>query len=246
MSDLVEGRNAVVEALRAGVGFERVLIARGVERAKTLDEITRLAQAADVPVEHVARTALDELCRGAAHQGVVGIVPPYRYTPLAHILSATRDADRALVVVLDHLTDPHNLGAVARSAEVAGAAGLVIPSRRSVSVGPSAMKASAGALAHIPVAQETNVVRAIDSCKEEGFWVVGASEQAEQVLWDAPLEGRLVLVMGAEDTGLARLTREHCDFLVSIPVAGKIGSLNVAQAATVLMFEWVRRNHTGT
>jgi len=246
MSDLVEGRNAVIEALRAGVGFERVLIARGVERAQALDEIARLAQEADVPIEHVARPALDELCRGTSHQGVVGIVPAYRYTPLAHILSATRHADRALVVALDHVTDPHNLGAVARSAEVAGAAGLVIPSRRSVSVSPSAMKASAGALAHLPVAQETNLVRAIDSCKEEGFWVVGALEQAEQVLWEAPLEGRLVLVMGAEDTGLARLTREHCDFLVRIPVAGKVGSLNVAQAATVLMFEWVRRSRIGT
>jgi len=144
-------------------------------------------------------------------------------------------------VVLDHVTDPGNLGAVIRSVEVAGGDAVIIPSVRAASIGPVAHKASAGGTSHLPIVQVPNVARMIDRLKEEDYWVGGADERAEQDLWDAPMEGRLALVLGAEGAGLARLTRERCDFLVSIPVAGRVSSLNVAQAASVLVFEWVRR-----
>ncbi|MDP2232850.1 MAG: 23S rRNA (guanosine(2251)-2'-O)-methyltransferase RlmB, partial [Actinomycetota bacterium] len=157
----------------------------------------------------------------------------------------TAGAKRSLIVALDHVTDPGNLGAVVRSAEVVGADAVLVAKRRTAPVGPAAYKTSAGAVAYLPIVQETNLVRALEALKREGYWVAGASERAQQTVWDAPLEGRIVLVMGSEGTGLARLAEETCDFLVSLPVAGKVGSLNVAQAATALMFEWVRRAHPG-
>ncbi len=148
---------------------------------------------------------------------------------------------RSLVVVLDHITDPGNLGAVARSVEAVGASGLVIPAKRSAEVGQVARKAAAGALEHLRVAKVANLSRALDELKQAGYWVAGASEHATESVWEARLDDRLVLVMGAEGSGLSRLVSEHCDFLVSLPMAGRVGSLNVAQAATVLAYEWLRR-----
>lgn len=245
MSDLVEGRNAVLEALKAGVSFNKFLVARGLERAGVLDEIVRRAGEAGVSVEEAPRSKLDEISGGGVHQGVIGFTEPFSYTPLERILKDAEDSPHELLVALDHVTDPHNLGAIARSAEVVGARGVLIPSRRSASVGPAAMKASAGALAHLPVSREPNLVRMLESCKAAGFWVAGAAGDAPLLAWEAPLEGRLVLVLGAEDSGLSRLARDHCDFLVRLPVRGHVESLNVAQAATVLMFEWLRRSESG-
>lgn len=195
-----------------------------------------------MPIEHVRRQVLDDLSERGAHQGIVARAADFRFTPLEQLLASARDKSVSLLVALDHITDAGNLGAIARSAEVAGADGLIVPSRRSAALGPGAYKAAAGALAWLPVAQEPNLVRALEVCKQAGYWVAGASERAEQRVWDAPLDGRLVLVLGAEGTGLSRLVAETCDFLVSIPVAGKVGSLNVAQAASVLTYEWVRRS----
>jgi len=241
MPEVIEGRNAVLEWLRSGAPLERVLVAEGTRPHPTLDEIRRLAGEADVPVETVARRALDERSARGAHQGVMAQAAPFRYAALDDVLRLTHGRERALVVVLDHVTDPGNLGAVVRSVEVAGGDAVVIPRERSAPVGAVAHKASAGATAYLPIVQVPNVVQAIDALKDAGFWVAGADERASEDLWHASLSGRLTLVLGAEGTGLARLTREHCDFLVAIPVAGRVASLNVAQAASVLVFEWVRR-----
>jgi len=148
----------------------------------------------------------------------------------------------SLVIALDHVTDPGNLGAVARSAEVVGAECVLVQKKRSAAITPAAWKSAAGALAHVPIVQEPNLVRALEAFKAAGFWVAGASERAPQSAWDAPLEGRIVLVMGSEGEGLSRLTLEKCDFLVSLPQAGKVGSLNVAHATTALAYEWMRRS----
>jgi len=240
MSALIEGRNAVIEALRAGVAVTQVLIASGVQGAP-VEEVRRLAAAAGVPVKTVPRHVLDERSARGAHQGVAAEAAPFAYTALADIIASAADRPRSLVVVLDHLTDEGNLGAIARSAEVAGADGLVVPKARSAQVGAGAQKTSAGALAYLPVAREANIAQVIGRLKHAGYWAIGASEKADMLAWEAPLEGRIALVMGAEGEGLARLVERECDLLVRLPVAGSVESLNVAHAATVLMFEWVRR-----
>ena len=157
------------------------------------------------------------------------------------LAQALDNGGNALIVVLDHITDAGNLGAIARSAEVVGAAGIIIPNKRSARVTAATYKSSAGAVSHIPIAQVANIAQFIDRLKKSDFWVAGATEKAPQCIWDAPMAGKLALVMGNEGTGLARLTQEQCDFLISLPQAGNIGSLNVAQAATACMYEWMRQ-----
>jgi 23S rRNA (guanosine2251-2'-O)-methyltransferase len=237
----IEGKNAVLEALRAGIPLQSVLLAKGMQADSALDEIDRLARQARINVRHVQRRELDQRSERGAHQGVIAEARPFDFTPLAEMLARCEGKANALVIVLDHVTDPGNFGAVARSAEACGALGIVVASKRAASVTPATHKAAAGALAWLPLARETNIPRSMEALKAAGFWVAGADEHAEQDLWHAPLEGRLALVLSAEGTGLSRLVRERCDFLVSIPMAGNVGSLNVAQAATLLSFEWLRR-----
>lgn len=241
--NLIEGKNAVIEALRAGMGLRWVRIAKNLEDKRGIDEIRKRALKAEIEVFDVDRADLDRISERGVHQGVVAKAAPYEFATLGSLLKAAEGKERAIIVALDHITDPGNLGAIARSAEVIGATGILVPSRRSAAITPAAHKASAGALARIPIAQEPNLVRSLKRCKDEGFWVAGASEHADQLIWDAPLEGRIVLVMGSEGEGLARLTIENCDFLVKLPQVGHIGSLNVAQATTAILYEWARRAH---
>jgi 23S rRNA (guanosine2251-2'-O)-methyltransferase len=217
------------------------LLAEGLKQDRGVDEIARLAADAGTPLERVPRHELDRRSERGAHQGVMAEVEPYRFASLEQIVGATADADRALVIALDHVTDPGNLGAIVRTAEVVGAAGVVIPERRSAAVTPAAYKAAAGAFSHLPVARATNLVRALGALKDAGFWVAGSDSRAEQTVWKAPLDKKLVLVLGGEGAGLSRLVAQACDFLVRLPQAGRVESLNVAQAAAVLMYEWVRR-----
>lgn len=238
----IEGRNAVLEALRAGMPLQRIMLAEGVRAEPGVGEIVRRAEESGVAVTHAARRELDRASERGAHQGVIAQAAEFVYADLRGIMGRLSPEQPALLIALDHVTDPGNLGAIARTAEVVGAAAIVVPSRRSAAITPAAWKAAAGALAHVPVVQETNLVRALKAMKDSGFWVAGASEHAEKDLWEAPLEGRLVLVMGSEGEGLSRLTRETCDYLVRLPQAGRVGSLNVAQATTALAYEWLRRS----
>lgn len=238
---LLEGRNAVLEAFRADMPLEEVFLAEGVKADRSIEEIERRCSQTGVRLTRTGRRELDKMSERGAHQGVIARGAPFRFTPLGDVLRAVEGSTNALVIALDHVTDPGNLGAIARTAEVIGVAAVVVQSRRSAAVTPAAWKSAAGALAHVPLVQETNLVRALGTLKDAGFWVAGASEKAEQTAWDSPLEGRLVLVMGSEGDGLSRLARETCDFLVRLPQAGKVGSLNVAQATTALGYEWLRR-----
>jgi 23S rRNA (guanosine2251-2'-O)-methyltransferase len=239
----IEGRNAVIEALRARMPLKRIYIAEGTKPDRTLDEIARRAEEAGITLERAPKRVLDAKSERGAHQGVIAEARPYPFATLDAVLARAEGKEHSLIIALDHITDPGNLGAVVRTAEVVGADGVLVAKRRSAAVTAAAYKSSAGALAHVLLAQEANLVRSLERCKKEaGYWVAGASEHAEQTAWDAPLEGRVVLVMGSEGEGLARLTRETCDFLVRLPQAGKVGSLNVAQAATALSYEWLRRN----
>lgn len=235
----IEGRRAVAEALRTGFPAKRALVAEGQDDAGTVELLRALAAAA-IPVDFVPRPRLDELSSHGAHQGIALEVGDFPYRDIADVIAAAGTGP-SLVVVLDHVTDEGNLGAIARSAEVVGASGLVIASKRAAGVGVGTFKASAGAVLHLPIAQVTNLARAIDQLKDAGYWVVGASEHAEDLYWDAPLDGRVALVMGAEGTGISRLMLEKCDVLAKLPQRGAIESLNVAQAATVFCYEWLRK-----
>lgn len=241
----LEGKNAVAEALRAGMPLKQVLIAEGTAADRAMQEIERRAAEASVAVHHVARRQLDSRSERGAHQGVIAEAAPFEHTPIEHVIGATEGETNALVIALDHVTDPGNFGAVVRTAEVVGAAAVIMQSRRSAALTPAAWKAAAGAFAHVPIVREANLVRLLEQLKQEGFWIAGASEHASQSVWQAPLEGRIVLVMGSEGGGLSRLTEERCDFLVSLPQVGKIGSLNVAQATTAIAYEWLRRSRGG-
>jgi 23S rRNA (guanosine2251-2'-O)-methyltransferase len=240
VAERLEGRNAVTEALRSGRRVLRVLVADGA-RPAGISDLLEAAAAADVPVQTVSRSELDRDSEHGAHQGVVALVEPFEFTLLAGILARTAGRDRSLLVALDQVTDPGNLGAVIRTADVAGADGVITTKNRSAPMTAAAYKAAAGAAEHIPVARESNLVQALETCKAAGYWIAGASEHADQLAWDAPMDGRLVIVMGSEGEGLARLTQRQCDFLVSLPVSGPVGSLNVSAATAVLAFEWVRR-----
>lgn len=246
MADYIEGKRPVIEALRAQMPLISVLMADNVQQDSQIKDILRKAKQYDVPVKTVPRKVLDERSERGSHQGVMAHAKPYQYSSVTDILKiAERDAEKnngaALVVLLDHITDAGNLGAIARSVDVIGASGLIIPGKRSASVTAATYKSSAGAINHVRCAQATNLASAIDRLKKAGFWVAGASEKAQHTVWEAPLYGKIALVMGNEAEGLARLTLEKCDFLVKLPQAGHVGSLNVAQACTAVIYEWMRQ-----
>lgn len=243
---IIEGRNAVLEALRANMPLKRILLADGTKADRTLEEIERRASQTGVEFARVPKRALDEKSERGTHQGVLAEAKPYKYATLDDLIKRADGKESALIIALDHVTDPGNLGAIVRTAEVVGAEGVLVANRRAAAVTPAAYKASAGALAHVALAQEANLANSLQRCKDAGFWIAGASEGASQTVWDSPLSGRIVLVMGSEGEGLARLTAERCDFLVRLPQAGRIGSLNVAQATTAIAYEWLRRGASGS
>lgn len=234
---VIPGRRPVLEALRARRPLREVLITSG--RPDALAEVVTAAEAAGVAVHERPVSDLEELSGGVRHQGVVALTDPYRYADLDAVTSGD------LVVVLDGLTDPRNLGAIARTAEQVGAAGLVIRHRRSAGVTPAAEKAAAGALSWLPVVAVPNITRALVALADAGLWNVGLDAGAPVAVWDAPLlDERVALVVGAEGTGLSRLVGERVDATVRIPTTGRLGSLNAATALTVVAFEWCRRRHS--
>lgn len=236
---VVPGLHPVRELLRAGASPHRVLVASSRTRSKVLEEILTLAATAEIPVVEVERDQLDELSGGVAHQGVVALAPPFPYATLDAVLQGT---GHPLLVALDGVTDPHNLGSIARTAEAVGADGLLLPARRSAGVGPAAEKTAAGALAHLPVVRVTNLVRTLGQLGSRGVWAVGLDADAEiEIGASRLLDEPLVLVAGAEGRGLARLTAEACDELVRLPMRGRVGSLNASVAAGVALYEVLRR-----
>lgn len=242
MEDRVEGRNAVTELLASGRRVQRLLVLEGAKPGDPLGHILETARERGIRVDLVARRELDRQSERGAHQGVVAFVEPFAYASLDEILADAEGEPSSLIIMLDHVTDPGNLGAVVRTAEVVGAAGVIVPKDRAAAMTASALKAAAGAAEHLPVCRAANLVQVLERCKQEGYWVVGASERADTDVWDAPMEGRIVLVMGAEGSGLARLTERACDLLVRLPVRGHVSSLNVSAATAVLAYEWLRRS----
>lgn len=236
--ELIAGRNPVAEAARAGVPISRVFIIGNIKDDR-VEEVVRLASSMGAPVFEVTRRDLDVATDGASHQGIAVEVPEYEYARFDDVLAnSLQQVGLPLLVALDQVTDPHNLGAVLRSAGAFGADGVIIPERRSAGVTTSAWKVSAGAAARVPVTRATNLVRALHECKKAGFFVVGLDGAGEASLRELDLASApLVLVTGAEGAGLSRLVRETCDQVVSIPITSAVESLNAAVATGIALYE---------
>ena len=237
---LYEGRNAVMELLRAGRTVDKLFVAP--DQNGRMADIIAMARQTGAVVTQVDRRKLDAMSETGVHQGVIAQAAAHAYVSLDDILQTAADRGEApLILICDGLTDPHNLGAVIRSAETAGAHGVVIPKRRSVGLTATAAKASAGAIEHIGVARVTNLAAAIDELKEKGVWIFGADAGGDRQLYDADFVGSAAIVIGSEGNGLSRIVRDKCDFIVSIPMKGKVNSLNASAAAAVLLYEAVRQ-----
>lgn len=242
--DWLTGIHAVREALEAGRSVDRVVIAKGRQDTR-VEQIVQLARGRNISVRFEDRGQLDRLANAKDHQGVIALAAARALATLEEILAAANAAtgrgSRGLIVLLDGVEDPHNLGAVVRTALAAGAHGVVIPERRSAGLTDTVARASAGALAHLPVARVTNLVRTMEELKEAGYWLVGLDEQADKSYTQVDFTGPVGIVLGGEGRGLHELTRKRCDFVVSLPTTGPVKSLNVSVAAGVVLFEVLRQ-----
>ena len=244
-SDLCWGRNPVLTLLQNRAGLCRsVVLAEGASD-DFRETVEQLCSDSSVNLSFVRRDELDRLTGGAVHQGVAARMKPIPPADLDEIAASVPQNAPALVVLLDHCQDPHNLGAVIRTAEIAGALCVVTQNDRSAVVNGTVVKTSAGAAFRLPVAQVVNVSRALALLKEKGFWVIGLDHKTCETIWNSPLPERLVLVVGSEGEGISALTAKNCDKLVKIPMAGKTGNLNASVAAALGMFEWARVNGCG-
>lgn len=239
--DVLIGRNAVIEALRSERGINKILLAEG-DREGSVKEILSLARERGIVVQSVNRSKLEAVAGGLRHQGVLAYVSPVAYAELEDILKRAEEKEEPpFLLLLDELEDPHNLGALLRTADAAGVHGVLIPKRRSVPLNATVAKTSAGAVEYVPVARIGNISQTLRELKQRGMWVAGADMDGEQTYYEADLTGPLVLVVGSEGHGMSRLTREHCDFVVRMPMAGRINSLNASVAGSILMYEVMRQ-----
>ncbi len=235
----IEGRNPVLEALRAKTPINKLFVQK--QAGGGIRQIFELARQQGVVIVEVEKVILDKMCEGRPHQGVVADVAVESYVEFEDLVAKALAQPRPLLLVLDHIEDPHNLGAILRSALAAGAQGAIIPKRRSAALSPAVAKASAGAVMHLPVARVANLAQHVARLKDAGFTVVGA-ESSGKVIYDVKLASPLALIVGSEDEGISRLLRESCDELVAIPTTGPIGSLNASVAAGIVLFEIVRQH----
>ena len=238
---MIEGRNAVIEALRTQTNIDKIYIQRG-ETDKTLGHIASKARAAGIVVVEADRRKLDGMSRTHAHQGVIALAAVREYVSLEDILAdAAAKGEQPLLVVCDEISDPHNLGAIIRTAYCAGAHGVIIPKRRSAGLTSIVAKTSAGAVSHLKVARVPNIPALLKDLKKQGIWVFGTAADGTTGLYQADLKGPAAIVIGSEGDGMTRLAAENCDFLVSIPMKGDLNSLNPSATAAILLYEAVRQ-----
>ena len=237
----IEGKNAVIEALRARTPIDKVFILKG-DGSTALAHIASAARETGAVVVNADKRKLDAMSKTGAHQGVVAIIPAAEYSTIDDILARAKERnEEPLIIVCDEISDTHNLGAIIRTAEASGAHGVIIPKRRSAGLTAIVAKTSAGAAFHLPVARVSNISNALRELKDEGVWVYGADMDGASTLWDTDFRGAVAFVIGSEGSGLERLVREDCDFLVKIPMSGKISSLNASVSAALLMYETARQ-----
>ncbi len=241
--DRLEGRNSVLEALRSDRSINRILIARG-EREGSINQIIALARQKHIVIQETDRAKLDVMSETHSHQGVIALVSARDYVEVDDILKAAADSGKPpFIVILDEITDPHNLGSILRTSNAAGVHGVIIPKRRAIGLTSVVSKASAGAIEYVPVARVTNIVQTIEYLKKQNIWVAGTDSEGDRPYYDCDLTGGIALVIGSEGEGMGKLVREACDFTVSIPMAGEISSLNAAVAGAIVIYEIVRQRN---
>ena len=240
-NEIVEGRNAVIEALRAGRAIDKIFIAKG-DVDKTLGHIASKARDKGIVVVECDRKKLDFMSQTHAHQGVIALCAVREYCTVEDIFAMAEErGEKPFIIVCDEISDPHNLGAIIRSAECAGAHGVIIPNRRSAGLTAIVDKASAGAAEHMAIARVPNIPAAIKELKDRGLWVYGTAADGQSDLWHTDFTGNVALVIGSEGDGMGRLVRESCDFIVSLPMKGQVSSLNASAAAAIVMYEVLRQ-----
>ncbi|MCR3921104.1 MAG: 23S rRNA (guanosine(2251)-2'-O)-methyltransferase RlmB [Firmicutes bacterium] len=236
---MIEGRRPVLEALKAGSQVTRVCLQKGAHGGP-VEEIITLAKGQGIPVEYWEKSRLDQRAMTRNHQGIMAETPPFAYAPFEQLLSPA-DGEPPFLVILDHLQDPHNLGALVRTAYAAGCHGIVIPERRAAQMTPAAIRTAAGATEYLPIAKVVNIARCLDQCKQAGLWVYGADMSGDNLYTTGDYKGPLALVIGSEGEGLSRLSKEKCDYLVRLPMKGAVASLNASVAGALLLYEVLRQ-----
>jgi 23S rRNA (guanosine2251-2'-O)-methyltransferase len=240
--DLIIGKNPVLEALKSGREINKIWIAEGSQRGQ-MQSIIQLAKQAGVLIQYVPKKKMDQMAEGN-HQGVVAQVAAYRYYEVDDLFKkAEQSGEPPFLIILDEIEDPHNLGSIMRTADAVGAHGIIIPKRRAVGLTATVAKASTGAIEYIPVARVTNLARTVDELKERGVWIVGTDAKGEQDYRSLDGTMPLALVIGSEGKGMSRLIREKCDFLIRLPMKGRVTSLNASVAASLLMYEVYRKRN---
>lgn len=240
--DLIEGRNPVLEALKSGRSINKILVAKG-EREGSIVQIIALAKEKGVVIQEVERQRLDRLSQTKSHQGIIAFVAAKSYVEVEDILEAAFSKNEPpFIIILDEINDPHNFGSILRTADAVGAHGVIIPKRRAVGLTPAVSKASAGAIEYVPVARVSNISQTIEYLKKKNIWVVGTDNTGEEeIFFEKDLTGPIALVIGSEGQGIGRLVKESCDFLVRIPMKGRISSLNASVAGAIVMYEILRQ-----
>ena len=241
--DIVEGRNSVLELLESGKDINKIFVARG-DKQGSIHKIIGRAKGKGIIVTEVDKTKLDEMSQMGNHQGVIAIVPPFEYCEVEDILKeAQMRNENPFIIVLDGIEDPHNLGAIIRTAETAGVHGVIIPKRRAASVNSTVNKTSAGAVEYMKIARVNNLNNTIQFLKDKGLWIIGTDGNAENFYYEQNLTGPIALVIGSEGRGMNRLVSENCDILVKIPMKGKITSLNASVSAGIITYEILKQRN---
>lgn len=240
-SNYIEGRNPVLEALKSGREIEKIMIAKGTKEG-SINKIVGIARDKKIMIQTVDRSKLDSMSDTNSHQGVIAVAASYIYKTVEDILElAKQKGEDPFIIILDEIEDPHNLGAIIRTAECAGAHGIIIPKRRSAGVTPTVLKTSAGAVEYIPIVKVTNISATIETLKKENIWIYGADMEGDGYYYEKDMTGPIGLVIGSEGSGMNRIVKEKCDFLVKIPMKGKVSSLNASVAASILTYDVVRQ-----
>lgn len=241
LSDQIEGRNSVIELLESDRDINKILIAKG-ERHGSINKIISIAKQRKIVIAEVERQKLNAISKTDNHQGVIAIVPPFNYSSVDDILNeAKQKKEDSFILILDGIEDPHNLGSIIRTAETAGVHGVIIPKRRAASVNTTVSKVSSGAVEHVKIARVNNLNETIKYLKEQGLWICGTDGEAKTYYYNQDLKGPIAIVIGSEGFGMSKLVKENCDFLVKIPMKGKITSLNASVSAGIVTYEVVKQ-----
>lgn len=233
---IIEGRNPVIEAIKNDREIDKIMIANGAKEG-SIKKITAMAKEKNIIIQYVDRNKLDEISTSHSHQGVIANVSEYKYFELDDLIQNAKDkGEDPFFIILDEITDPHNLGSIIRTADAVGAHGVIIPKRRSVHITPTVAKASAGAVEYVPVCKVTNIVNTIKTLKEHGLWIA-AADMDGQTFYEQNLTGPIGLVIGSEGFGISRLVKKNCDYIVKMPMVGNVTSLNASVAGSIILYE---------